>query len=65
MGDEDDALMAVSSEQQREAVTTALSAAEDWLYVDGADEGASAYRQAICQARAVVERSPVMIIDRV
>ena len=46
MGDEDDALMAVSSEPQREAVSSALSQAEDWLYVEGADEQATAYRQA-------------------
>ena len=44
MGDEDDPLMAVSSEQQREAVSAALGQAEDWLYVEGADEQATAYR---------------------
>ena len=51
MGDEDDALMAVSSEPQREAVSAALSQAEDWLYVEGADEQATAYRCAWCQTQ--------------
>lgn len=45
LADEDDVLQSVSSEQQREEVSASLSQAEDWLYFDGADEGASAYRQ--------------------
>ena len=44
LADEDDELRPVSSEQQRDDVLASLSQAEDWLYFEGADEGASAYR---------------------
>ena len=46
LSDEDDVLRGVSCEQQREEVQASLSQAEDWLYYDGADQGASAYRSA-------------------
>lgn len=37
-------LQAVSTEEQREALQQGLAAAEDWLYMEGADEPATVFR---------------------
>ena len=39
----------VSTEQQRDALQAALTAAEDWLYMDGADEPAAVFRWVLTQ----------------
>ena len=42
--DEDDAVQQVTTQKQRDDFLAALTAAEDWLYDQGEDEQASAFR---------------------
>ena len=41
---EDESLLAVTTEAQREAFNDALTAAEDWLYSDGESQAANVFR---------------------
>ena len=52
MRDEDSGVFDVTSEEERDTFIEALTDAEDWLYMDGADEPSAAFKDRLGELRA-------------